>query len=167
VNYLSLRLQVAGDDLEVGVCKIPPWGIYYLHMRVLLTFIVFASFIGIAVFGFFGMHAGMQNHNGGCMAATAQGVDCPKQGSAPEYFAFHLNAHESFSLATFSENSINSLLATFALLLAIGIALSSVDGLGLSRFVSSSFRLRNYFSPPAEQEIRRWLALHENSPAIS
>ena len=122
-------------------------------------FIVFLliSFVGLAVFGAFGLHLGMQNHDGGCIAADVKGVDCPKQNSLLAYITFHLDAYKDFSLASLS-NIISVLLLALALVI-FGFLLKP------PKLAFFRARLRN-FSPRErrEQKFSRWLSLHENSP---
>jgi len=131
-----------------------------------LTLILIASFVGLAVFGAFGMHVGAaQNHNGGCALALSKGMDCPQRVDPLGFIAFHLAALKSFTTATFSGVNYNVFLM-LSLLIA-GIFLG---------------RLRNNISPPKlhfaysrygtelpapqiKHEFLRWLAFHENSPA--
>ncbi len=123
------------------------------------------GFISIAMFGILGMHAGMQNHEGGCITAVTQGADCPKQGNALEYLTFHLNAFRDFSAVIFEENLLAFLLAL--IMLTVGVGLSLFFGnlappqLGLARL---RYRQRENFNSSPERQLLRWLALHENSP---
>lgn len=131
-------------------------------MKFLYLSIVLASFIGIAVFGIFGMHLGMQNHDGGCVAAT-QGTACPKQANPIDYLIFHLDAFKNFSTATFS--------AIAAALLILSLPVIGVVSRALPWNLASP-KLAHYrlghsdsFRPPSQYGFSRWLALHENSPA--
>lgn len=121
------------------------------------------GFVGIAVFGIFGVHAGMQNHNSGCIAATAQGTDCPKQNNLLAYLAFHLSAFKSFSTAAFGDAAISLLLFS---LLAIGVVFG-VDPKNSPAQQSAYYRLTSpaLFRPLPHYGLVHWLALHENSPA--
>lgn len=135
-------------------------------MKYLLTTFLLAGFVSIAVFGIFGMHAGMQNHDGGCGAAIAQGTDCPKQSASLEYLTFHLDAFRGFSTVVFGENIMASLL-TFVLLV-IGAGTASLLGnltppqLDLAY---SHYKQHKNFSSSSQRQLLRWFALHENSPA--
>ena len=147
--------------------KYLPLGIYYLHMKFLLTTILLASFIGIAVFGVFDMNHG-QAHDmdpNNCIAATAKGMDCPKEADPIDFAAFHADAYRGFSLATFGENIMNGLLLAFASLLLIGLVFFSHQLFKLPQLAFYRYRFRDSFSPPQKQQLIRWLALHENSPA--
>ncbi len=124
------------------------------------------GFVGISVFGAFGMHTGMQNHNGGCIAATAQGADCPKQGNPLEYLTFHLDAFRDFSTVIFEENLLAYLLVLALLAAGVGLALL-LGNLAPPQSDLAYFRYgqgENFNSPP-KLRLLRWLALHENSPA--
>lgn len=139
--------------------------IQYDFMKYLLTIILLLCFVSIAVFSIFSMHAGMQDHGGGCIAAIIQGTGCPNQGSLADYLAFHLNAFKNFSTAPFM-NSASSLLILF--LLVIGIASGALRGnLAPPKFTYYQIRRSDSFSPPSQRGLLCWLALHENSPATS
>ena len=136
-------------------------------MKFLLTILLISSFAGIAVFGVFGMNHGqahdMEPNN--CIAATAKGMDCPKEAGPIDFAAFHIDAFRGFSLATFGESVMSALLLAFASLLFIGLAFFSSHLFKLPQPAFYRHRFRDAFSPPQKQELIRWLALHENSPA--
>ena len=141
-------------------------------MRFVLTVTLLIGFIGITGFGFIEMdHGG--NHgmiNNGCIAATVKGVGCPNGTGALDFLSFHLDAFRSFSSAVFGHNIVSLLLFLTALAL-----LAFFDTAGSSSFrilelsaLSRSRRFLEFFSPPQiAQNLTRWLALHENSPAVS
>lgn len=138
-------------------------------MKSLFTTIVLVSFIGIAVFGVFGMSHGQAHDMGpnNCIAATAKGMDCPKEAEPIDFAVFHIDAYKGFSLATFGESAMSALLLAFASLLFIGLAFFSPHLFKPPQLAFYKHRFRDAFSPPQQQEITRWLALHENSPAFS
>ncbi len=128
-----------------------------------LSTLLLIGFIGLVVFGVFGMHVEMQNHNGGCIVATARGMYCPKQSNPVDYLTFHLYAFKNFLTATLSDVA-SSLL--FFSLLAIGIFFSALlVNLTPPKFAYCRLKRSDSFSPPSQYELIRWLALHENSPA--
>lgn len=136
-------------------------------MKSLFTTILLTSFIGIAIFGAFGMSHG-QAHNmdlNNCIAATAKGIDCPKTVKPIDFIYFHINAYKGFSLAAFGESVMSRLLLEFTSLLFMGLAFFSLYLFKSSQLAFYRYRFRDIFSPP-QQELIRWLALHENSPAI-
>ena len=139
-------------------------------MKFLLTTILLAGFVSIAVFGVFGMnHGNGQGHDmvsKNCIAATAKGMDCPKEAKPLDFAAFHINVFKVFSLATFGENIMNALLLAFTSLLFIGLAFFSQFLFRPPQLALYRYRFRDSFSPPQKQELTRWLALHENSPTI-
>ena len=136
-----------------------------LYMKSLFIILFISSFIGIAVFGFVGMHHGMQVHDGGCIAATSQGTDCPKQANPVDYAVFHLDAFKSFSLASFRESPLNVFLLAFAALFLIGFGFFPRFFLRPPHLILSQSTFRDTFFSPQKQEITHWLALHENSPS--
>jgi hypothetical protein len=105
-----------------------------------------------------------------CIAATAKGMDCPKEAGSIDFAAFHINAYinayKNFSLATFSGSAMSMLLIAFASLLFVGLALFSPHLFNSPQLAFYRHRSRDSFSPPQKQQLTRWLALHENSPAI-
>lgn len=137
-------------------------------MKATLTTFLIIGFIGIAVFGVFAMnHSSGHGHNG-CIAATAKGMDCPKEENSLSFLNFHLDAFRSFSTATFGENLANAFLLLIALVLtaALGIAVSIRPA---PPAFATNYRRRQFlesYSFPFQRELTHWLALHENSPAI-
>ena len=80
-------------------------------MKFAFAIFLLVGFVSIAVFGVFGMHADMQNHNGaGCIAATAAGADCPRQATPADSLAFHASFFKSFSSANFAGSVLSLLL---------------------------------------------------------
>jgi|SRR3989344_695378 len=127
-------------------------------MKFLLTTFILISFLSIAVFSVFGMHSNMQNHDSGCIAALAQGLNCPKQGSALDYFTFNIDAFKYFSTA---------ILTLILIITGIGFGIL-VSNLNPPRLNYIYYNYKNLiflnFSP--KRKLIRWLAFHENSPAI-
>ena len=140
-----------------------PRGYYRLMKYIAILLLI--GFVGLAVFGVFGTHTGVQGHDGGCIAATVQGTDCPKLNSLLEYLAFHLDAYKSFSLATLGESAMSVLLLVFASLLFTGLAFFYPHLFNPPQPVFFRYRFRYSFLSPQRQQLTRWLALHENSPA--
>lgn len=134
-------------------------------MKSLLTILLIGNLLGIVTLGFVDMHSGMQVHGGGCVAATAQGMDCPKEGNLRDYLAFHLDAFKKFSTATLSENFLNVLLLVLATSLLICCRIFLLFRFESSRLILSSRKPRETFAPPQKHALIYWLALHENSPA--
>ena len=130
-------------------------------MKIVLSILLTISIVGIASLGAFSVHTGMQDHDGSCAMALAQGVACPKQASPLDYASFHIGAFKSFSLATVG--------TLFALLVALAIALtvqSIRDPIASPKLAYAHTRyseeLWEYLS---QREFVRWLALREHSPA--
>ena len=135
-------------------------------MKMSLAILLFISFVGVVVLGFSVMtHANGHNLNGGCFAATARGVNCPEQVKL-DYVSFHLEAFRSFSLAIFGESLANILLFMFSLILFVGFGVFPSFFSKSFQFNLGRYKSRIYFSSSQKQELVRWLALHENSPAV-
>lgn len=133
--------------------------------------ILMVGFVGISVFGSFGMHTqadmNMQGHDmpsSNCIGATAQGVDCPKQADPIDFATFHIDAFRGFSLATFGENLMGMLLLIFATLIFIGLAFFSPRLFKIPKLAFYRQHFRDFISSPQQQQLIRWLALHEKSP---
>ena len=128
-----------------------------------VSVLLLIGFVGLAVFGVFSMHAGMQDHGSGCVAATAQGMDCPKNNPL-SYLAFHFGALKGFSTAVFGNFMMVFLLLVFAFIYAFR-PLSDLRA--RSSFEYAAWGLRRERSSLQGERIRHWLALHENSPGIA
>ncbi|MBI4119271.1 MAG: hypothetical protein HY456_00300 [Parcubacteria group bacterium] len=129
-------------------------------MKAALIIFLITGFIAIAVFGVFAMGHGNEHSHNGCIAATAQGTDCPKEEGAFSFIAFHLEAFRSFSTATFGNNLASVLLLLIVSVLNVAVALPAfATDHRRGQFLES-------YSPPFQRELTRWLALHENSPAV-
>ena len=105
-------------------------------MKIALAILLAISFVGIASFSVFTMSHGAEHNGIGCVAAAAQGIDCPKAGSLFSFLAIHLNAFHIVWKFQFSPPFVQSV------------------------------ALRYFSKRLFQQRLTRWLALHENSPAI-
>lgn len=137
-------------------------------MKAAFTIFLITGFLGIAVFGAFAVNHGADHGHSGCIAATAQGTDCPKEENTLSFLNFHLNAFRSFSMATFGENFANVLILLIALVSAVafGIIVSINPA---TPALATNYHRRQFlesYSFPFQREFTYWLALHENSPAI-
>lgn len=136
-------------------------------MKTALTIFLITGFLGIAVFGVFAMNHGAGHSHSGCIAATAQGTDCPKEENAFQFLAFHLDAFRSFSTATFGDNLAGALLLLIALILTITVGV--ITSIYLTPpALATNYHRRQFlesYSFPFQRELTHWLALHENSPA--
>ncbi len=129
---------------------------------------ILIGFIAISAFGIFSMDSSTHDsHADGCIAATAQAADCPKENNPLTYLAFHVDGFKSFSNFVFSENLLG--------LLSLLIVLASVMGAGISRnnlaapLLRRAYALRKHWQlldPSSRQALIRYLARHENSPAV-
>jgi len=117
------------------------------------TFLIF-SLLGVAVLGFLAMNHG-DGHNG-CIAATANGVDCAREIGRAGLFSFHSDAFRGFSLAV---------LFGFALL-ALALLFNFSFKIISSAQHKERLKPRILFLPQKNRFIR-WLSLHENSPSFS
>jgi hypothetical protein len=133
-------------------------------MKSFLTILLVTSYIGVAVFGFLGMHHKGAHGNGGCIASAARGMDCPKEAGPIDLETFHLDAFRSFSLATLGESITSMLSLAFASLFFLSLVFPAAFFRPL-QFVFYRQRFRRFFSRE-QQALIRWLALHENSPSF-
>lgn len=136
------------------------------NMKIAFTTFLIFSFIGVAVFGIFSMHADTQNHDGGCIAMASQGKDCPKQINPFDYTAFHLNAFRGFSTTTFNNGFSASLLLLFLLVAGMGVGVRGDKLISQELSLATSHRPGSeLFDRSQKYKFLRWLSLHENSPA--
>lgn len=124
-------------------------------MKSAFAILALVSLTSVAVFGFITMnHEGEQGH-GGCIAATARGVDCPAVVGTLGLAFFHLDTFKGFSLGL--------VIAVLALALLFWFAQDFV-------YIFSEFYIgaaRETFAFSSFRDFTRWLALHENSPALA
>lgn len=138
-------------------------------MKIALTIFLILGFLGIAVFGVFAMDFGMnggEHGHDGCIAAIAQGGDCPKWQNSFSLLIFHLDAFRGFSTAVFSDYFANALV-----LLSILMPIAVFGFFAGMRRVTPELATNCRRISPAElssfqarQKFMHWLALHENSP---
>lgn len=136
-------------------------------MKLALTSFLIIGFIGIAVFGVFAMNHGSGHSHNGCIAATVQGTDCPKEENSLSFLNFHLDAFRSFSTATFGEYLASALLLLIALVLTVAVGIIGIIH-SAPPVLATNYRRRQFLeshSFPFQRELTHWLALHENSPA--
>ncbi|HBB65447.1 MAG TPA: hypothetical protein DCZ84_02325 [Candidatus Vogelbacteria bacterium] len=130
-------------------------------MKSALSVLLIASLIGIAALGALSVHAGMQDHDGNCAIALAQGTDCPRQANPLDYASFHIGAFKNFSLATVG--------ALFALLAAVVAGVAVRVNRDLSTLLHPRVAYARYLKDSVvyvpQCGFIHWLALHENSPA--
>jgi len=137
-------------------------------MKSLFTTILLVSFVGIGFLGFAGMyHSNQQNHNDGCIWATSQGINCPKQSNPINYLTLHLNAFKDFSTVIF--DNVATTLLIFSLFIVgatLGILLENLAPPKLS-LAYQRLKRSDSFHSSFQYKLIHWLALHENSPTIS
>jgi len=149
-----------------------PRGGYYGVMKY-LGFILTIGFVGIFLFGTCSIHTqadmNAQGHDmspSNCIGAAAQGVDCPKQADPIEFATFHIDAFKGFSTAIPGENVMAGLLLAFASLVLMGLAFFFPGRFDPPQLAFYRYSFRDTPFSSREREYLRWLALHENSPAI-
>ena len=126
-----------------------------------LSALLLIGFVGLAVFGVLNLHIEMQEHDSGCIAAVAQGVDCPKEDNVFAYLSFHIETLKNLSTA-----ALGSLLILPLLVAAIAKRFGWEDSaLPQISFLYSRLKHSYLFSARPRDQLIGWLALHENSPA--
>ena|SRR3989338_9556280 len=128
--------------------------------KTFLRIFVTACYAVIALFGIWAMHLDMPEHDSGCLAAAAQGADCPRLASPLDYLAFHLNTFKNLSSAT-PENSIAPLLI-FALVM-FGLVLTALAP-PEPKILTRPIGALDVLSLLSRMGLFRYLALQENSP---
>ncbi len=125
------------------------------------------GFVGIAVFGFLGMHVDMESHeNAGCIASMSQSAECPATTPA-DSSAFHVNAFKGFSLATFDHTFMTGLLLAFAFSFVTIASWLATYFLWSIPSVFDRDRPRTILTSLQKIVLTHWLALHENSPSFA
>ncbi|MBK5215445.1 MAG: hypothetical protein JJE53_01395 [Candidatus Pacebacteria bacterium] len=130
--------------------------------------LLLVAYIGLSLFGIFGMHISSQNQMDGCIAATFQDANCPFQVNSLNYLFFHLDAYRSFSFSFFTDNILNTLSFSFMLFVFIGLVVfySNLTKIPELTTTKSRYRFRNSFFSHQKQKIIEWLSLFENSPTV-
>ena len=121
--------------------------------------------IGLTLFGALGLHLGMQGHDGGCIAAATQGVDCPRQGDFLGFLTFHFEVFKDLSTVVLNENLL--ILLVTLILATIGWFLGTLFANLVSLKPSSGGYpggRQEFFDPSSQSRLVHWLALHEKSP---
>lgn len=133
-------------------------------MKSFLTCFIILGFASVAILSIFTMGYGENGHRG-CLAAAANGGNCPEETGFLSFLNFHFNAFKSFSTAIFGDSSFSLAFFFAALLILISNRLIADFPLvepeadyRQSRIPESIFTLKRDFAG--------WLALHENSPAV-
>ncbi len=128
---------------------------YNARMKPLFATLMIISFTAVTLLGAFGMHLGMQSHDGNCIFAAAKGVDCPKGNSLIAYLNFHLDAYKDFSL---------TLLSYLLLALSLSASIFTFYLFKPLRPHFAKYRVENSHSHKRARKLTRWLSLRENSP---
>ena len=116
---------------------------------------------GAAMFGAFVMSHELGGHDG-CIAASTQGVRCPRGENAVLFLNFHSDVLKNCSTAVFG-GGLYSLLFTLTAFLALAVLRARAP------VVEQSFSL--FYLPAAgtylcSRQETHWLSLHENSLSL-
>lgn len=135
-------------------------------MKSLFAILTIIGFLGIAVFGIFGMNHGTIHSLNGCIAASVQSMNCSIYEKAFSFLTFHFEFFKGFSTAVFGKNFNAALLIAAAFLSAVGLLVSSSlkKALADAPFFTGA-NSSNSIALPIKRQFVRWLAIHENSPS--
>ena len=134
-------------------------------MKHFLSFILLASFIGIAIFGFTVFAHGMSSSDGNCITSPIDGTPCPTSIAA-------MTLHHISSLQTLLTSvtpSISNLLLLLAFILLVSVSVFQLyKNLLFLKLELLRKRLRDLEAnlSYSKQKIISWLSLLENSPAF-
>lgn len=129
-------------------------------MRRISAAIVVGVFFAVVAFGVFAMNHSGGHDVGNCIAAAVQGSGaCPGAGNLIAFLEFHLGAFKGLSIAAVAA------LGSFLLMFMLEWTTVSVSPPAHSRFGVGVHP--NRARVISKIDFVRWLALHENSPAIS
>lgn len=135
-------------------------------MRIVLAFLLILGFAGIAVFGIFAMNDNGAHSGGKCIAAMAQGGNCPGERGMEPMFVFHVDAFRGFSTAVFGNSFVTALILLSGLVLLAIFGFRGVVRQTALKLAANCRHLRS--EDVSSHYIRRkfafWLARHENSP---
>ncbi len=134
-------------------------------MKGVFSAITLISFVGIAVFGLWGM-AGNMNGFSACLGSLSQGASCPI--NPTESVNFHLNSFKTFSNSPVPQSADSVIIFSLTLSLIFAYiliiekfqfpsAVLSQNHENLLRIFESSFM-------PFKKGRISWNTLHENSP---
>jgi polyferredoxin len=134
-------------------------------MKGIFSVITLISFVGIAVFGLWGM-GGHMNSFSSCLGSLSQGASCPINPTAS--VNFHLNSFKSFSNSPVPQSAESMIMISLTLTLIFAYILIierfqlsstvlSLNRENLVRIFEESFQ-------PFKKERTSWNTLHENSP---
>ncbi|MBI5045822.1 MAG: hypothetical protein HZC14_02350 [Candidatus Niyogibacteria bacterium] len=130
-------------------------------MKQPLSAILIIVFGSIALFSLSAIsHVYADGHHN-CIAATFGDAMCPDGADTMNFIGFHFNAFKIFSSAVF-----NSGLSALLLVCAALLTLASLKNPAATCAVIRSASLRQNTKQTPQDQIRHWLSLHENSPAI-
>ncbi|MEK7554375.1 MAG: hypothetical protein AAB518_00080 [Patescibacteria group bacterium] len=137
-------------------------------MKVYLISLLLIGFVAISVFGVFAMnHDNEEVSRHGCLAATTKGIDCPIEEAPIAYLAFHLGALKHFVAVSFSTVALLLHALVFLIVSIVLLSLSRKIGVSQSDLLYFRFPWLSPFNPVFARELTGWLALHENSPALT
>lgn len=133
-------------------------------MKLGVTALIIASFVGVAVFGIIVMNHG--GKHGGCLGATAQGGICPEKEGPWAFVNFHGEAFKKFSMAVFGSDLLDSLILLLLLVFILGRLHDTLLDFGVAVFGADRTGLAKLSNIPLKRELRHYLSLHENSPTF-
>lgn len=138
-------------------------------MRTLATALILTSFVGMAVFGIWGMaaHSSHTDNISVCLGSLTQGAVCP-DGNPAASVGFHLNSFRVFSTSLL-ESGLYGVLALMFVLTFARMVNFSHSGIPIYIPAASwASRIKTFETSyqPFKQEKIFWSSLHENSPAL-
>ena len=125
--------------------------------------------VGVVVFGFAGMSASGEHEHGGCIAAQASGLDCPKESGALNFVIFHLDVLKSFGRASVAPSPLAGLVLVLLMLISgAGFGAMLIRSQPQAVNISAAYwhELTRSQPFPSQRQVSRWLALREHSPTI-
>lgn len=134
-------------------------------MKGILSILTLISFVGIAVFGLWGM-GGHMNSFASCIGSLSQGSSCPINPTAS--VNFHLNSFKSFSNSPVPQSAESIIIVSLTLSLIFAYILiieryKSPSAVLLSNRENLLRIFETSFQPFKKEQIG-WNLLHENSP---
>lgn len=129
-------------------------------MKKMTAILIAVSFLGMALFGFSGMHMAQEGPgHAGCAAAVLNGTECPHDNDLFSFVVFHIKAFKSFSVATPGWFFVAAVL--------ILVIYRTPIPLCASNHVSKRVRQSRLLFISSRQKFIRRLSLYENSPSFN
>lgn len=133
-----------------------------MRHNLLIIFVFILISVPLASLTAVANHDDSHGHHG-CLAAIAQGIDCPNTMSPLSFILFHVNTFKTFSSAVFNENTAFLFFLLASLILFIG-ARADLNTIVFKSLHRNDTPLPNQTISKPNIGLIYWLSIHINSP---